>query len=154
MALTRPHFIRQSSAAFSSETSPSEPPSSEPVRILVVEDDYLLSIEMEAGLTDAGLAVVGIARSAEEAVELALQARPTLVLMDIRLMGARDGVDAALDIFDRSGIRSIFATAHHDPETRRRAEPAGPLGWLLKPYTIESAVLAVRKALEELAGKS
>jgi DNA-binding NarL/FixJ family response regulator len=154
VVLTRPHFTRQSNAAFSPEATPSGRPASEPVRILVVEDDYLLSIEIEAGLADAGFAVVGIARSAEEALQLALQAKPALVLMDVRLLGARDGVDAALDIFNHSGIRSIFATAHHDRETRRRAEPAAPLGWLFKPYTIESAVLAIRKALADLADRA
>jgi DNA-binding NarL/FixJ family response regulator len=117
-------------------------------RILVVEDDYLVSSEMEAELVAAGFDVVGIATSAQEAVHLALSEEPDLVVMDIRLDGHRDGVDAALEIFNATGIRSLFASAHHDPETRRRAEPCQPLGWLNKPYTMRALVLEVRQALQ------
>lgn len=119
-------------------------------RVLIVEDDYLVSAEMEAELSAAGYDVVGVAASADEAVRLAARERPHLVVMDIRLEGARDGIDAAIEIFDASGIRSLFASAYHDPETRRRAEPSAPLGWLAKPYTMTSLVAAVRRALQEI----
>ncbi|HVY57481.1 MAG TPA: response regulator [Xanthobacteraceae bacterium] len=122
------------------------------MRILVVEDDYLLSTELEAGLADAGFVVVGVARSAAEALELALSERPDLILMDIRLAGERDGVDAALDIFDRCGIRCVFASAQADRGTRARAEAATPLGWLAKPYSVEAAVVEIRRALARLFG--
>jgi DNA-binding NarL/FixJ family response regulator len=117
-------------------------------RILVVEDDYLVSSEIEAELLAAGFDVVGIATSAHEAVRLALSEGPSLIVMDIRLEGVRDGVDAALEIFKATGIRCLFASAHHDPETRRRAEPCQPLGWLAKPYTMRTLVLGVRQALK------
>jgi FixJ family two-component response regulator len=76
--------------------------------------------------------------------------RPALAVMDVRLHGARDGVDAALDLFREHGIRSIFATAHGDQETSRRARPASPLAWLQKPYTTTSLIEAIEKALGEL----
>jgi DNA-binding NarL/FixJ family response regulator len=119
-------------------------------RILVVEDEYLVASEIEAELVAAGFEVPGLARTADEAVRLALSLRPTLVIMDIRLAGRRDGIDAALEIFRSSGIRSIFATAYGDPRTRARAEAAFPLGWLTKPYTALSLLAAVRQALYEL----
>jgi len=112
-------------------------------RVLVVEDDHLVAMALEQALLDAGLVVVGIAASADEAVATALGQRPDLAVMDVRLLGARDGVDAA--IFNGTGIRCIFATAHSDASTRRRAQVAQqPLGWLAKPYTPRTLVQAVR----------
>ncbi|HEX4571236.1 MAG TPA: response regulator, partial [Dongiaceae bacterium] len=90
------------------------------------------------------------APSAEEAIALAQAEHPLLILMDIRLAGARDGIDAALEIFRSLGIRCIFATAHADPVTRARAEPAAPLGWLPKPYAMEAALAVAREAVAEL----
>jgi DNA-binding NarL/FixJ family response regulator len=119
-------------------------------RILVVEDDYLVGMEIEAGLSDAGYEVIGVAATAEEAVRLAEAGRPLLAIMDIRLAGARDGVDAALEIHRRLGIRPVFASAHVDEEVRARAEAARPLAWIAKPYRISTLVQAVRKALSEV----
>src|SRR5262245_27672204 len=66
-----------------------------PVRVLVVEDDFLIAMQTEVALTSAGFEVVGPATTAEEAVALASEAQPTLVVMDIRLASTRDGIDAA-----------------------------------------------------------
>ena len=66
--------------------------SGEPVRILIVEDDFLAAIDMEAVLTEAGYQVAGIANRADEAVRLAKLESPTLAIMDIRLIGKADGV--------------------------------------------------------------
>ena len=121
-------------------------------RLLIVEDDYLVGMEAEFGLSEAGYEIVGIAVSAEEAVLLAERERPLLVLMDIRLAGARDGVDAAIEIKRRLGIGSLFASAHADPATRARAEAADPLGWVVKPYRVSALVDAVAKAVSRLSG--
>jgi DNA-binding NarL/FixJ family response regulator len=121
-----------------------------PVRIAIVEDDYLVSREIEAALEDAGFEIVGIAISADEAIALVASARPALAIMDIRLNGARDGIDAALEMFARYGIRCVFATAHHTPDTRVRAEPARPLAWVPKPYVMPMLVDAVRQAVQRL----
>jgi DNA-binding NarL/FixJ family response regulator len=121
-----------------------------PERILVVEDDFLVAMQMESALTEAGFEVAGVAASGEDAVELALSERPRLAVMDVRLAGRRDGIDTALQLFAELGIRCIFATAHHDEHARRRAAPAAPLGWLHKPYTMASLIDFVRSALAEL----
>jgi DNA-binding NarL/FixJ family response regulator len=118
-------------------------------RILIVEDDFFVSLEMETALTDAGFEVVGPANTAEEAETYALEQRPDLVVMDIRLLSQRDGVEAALAIFRTTGIRSVFATAHDDPHTRARAAEAKPLGWIAKPYAMDALVALVRQALKE-----
>lgn len=129
------------------EASPKAAPSP---CILLVEDDFLVGMEMETGLEEAGYEVAGIAATAEEAVALAAQRRPVLVVMDIRLASDRDGVDAALEIFRTFGIRSIFASAHGDAQTRSRAAAAQPLGWVAKPYRVETLLKAVEEALQGL----
>lgn len=121
--------------------------------ILIVEDDFLIAMQMETALSDAGLVLAGVATSAEEALDLAGSRHPALAVMDVRLAGKRDGIDAALDLFRQHGIRCIFATAHSDAEVTQRARPALPLGWLQKPYTMKSLIETVRNALNELGGE-
>lgn len=114
--------------------------------IMVVEDDFLIAMQMEDALTQAGFEVV-LASSGEEALAIAGERKPALTVMDIRLPGTLDGVDAALALFRTHGLHSIFATAHSDPDIRARAAPAQPAGWLVKPYTMPSLLSAVRAAL-------
>src|SRR4051812_30396080 len=64
-------------------------------RILIVEDDYFVAMSLEHGLKEAGYHIVGIAASASEAVKLAKEGRPVLAIMDIRLAGNSDGIEAA-----------------------------------------------------------
>jgi CheY-like chemotaxis protein len=136
---------------FAREDSRSAEKSAEPqAPILVVEDDFLVAMQVEAALTEAGYTLSGTAASGEEAIGMVAAVRPALVLMDIRLAGKMDGVDAALALFRDHGIRCIFATAHHDLEVRRRAAPAQPLGWLPKPYTMPAMLAAVRNGLADL----
>jgi DNA-binding response OmpR family regulator len=116
-------------------------------RILVVEDDFLIGWQIEEALSQAGFTVV-LATSAEKALAIAAAALPEMAVMDIRLSGALDGIDAALELFHKYGLRCIFATAHSDAVVRARAAPAQPLGWLTKPYTMPSLVGAVRDALD------
>jgi len=122
-------------------------------RILIVEDDVLVASEMEVTLSDAGFEIVGIAASAKEALLLASAESPVLAVMDIRIAGDRDGIDTALELFRAHGIRCIFASAHSDRDSRLRAEPAAPLGWLQKPYSMASLTAMVRAALRELRSK-
>ncbi|WP_280177795.1 response regulator [Mesorhizobium sp. NFR06] len=117
---------------------------------MIVEDDFLIALDIEAGLSAAGFSLVGPATSADEAISVALAIRPALVLMDIRLLGKRDGIDAALELYRDLGIRCIFTTAHGDQDVRLKAEPARPLGWLQKPYSIPTLIQAVRSAFQEL----
>jgi DNA-binding NarL/FixJ family response regulator len=121
-------------------------------RILVVEDDYLIATEMKITLSDAGFDVAGVAASADEAVELAESLNPDLAVIDVRLGGDRDGIDAAVEIFRKLGIRCIFATAYFDQHSVERARPAMPIGWLQKPYSKASLLNAVHRALNELDG--
>ena len=122
-----------------------------PARVLIVEDDYFVSMEIETTLMEMGCEVIGIAATGEEAIELAERERPELALMDIRLAGQLDGVEAASDIYTRLGIRSLFVTAHSDSETRSRGEVANPLGWASKPFTSHQLTAAIQAALKILS---
>src|SRR5215475_8318597 len=82
-----------------------------PHRILVAEDDLFVGVQYEDALSEAGFEVLDIATTAKEVIEIAQDQKPVLAIMDIRLAGSPDGVEAALEIHRRFGIRSIFATA-------------------------------------------
>jgi two-component system, response regulator PdtaR len=121
--------------------------------VLVVEDDFLVAMQVENALSDAGLEVIGTAGSADGAIKRVAAQCPTLVVMDVRLSGSRDGIETALELFSKYGIRCLFATAHHTADAHARAEPARPLGWLPKPYTMPALVEAVQNALQDLSTK-
>ena len=147
--LSEPRFRPRVVFARDEATGGREAPA-EPARVLIVEDDFLIASEIEAALAEAGYHVVGVAPSADEAAGMAAAERPDLAVMDIRLSGKRDGIDAALELFAKHGLRCIFATAHHNAEVRNRAAPAQPLAWIAKPYSMPSLVEAVRTALRDL----
>jgi two-component system, response regulator PdtaR len=121
-----------------------------PPRILIVEDQYFVAIDNELTLRSEGFEVVGLATTAKEAIELADRGRPDLVLMDIRLASRADGVEAAIAIYERFGVRCIFSSGHADEHVRNEAERARPLGWLDKPYTSDALLAAVKQALAQL----
>lgn len=116
-------------------------------RILVVEDEAIVAMDISASLRVLGYEVEGPASTGEEAIGLALRTRPDLVLMDIMLRGGMDGVEAALRIREATGAPIVYLTAYADESTLRRAKVAEPLGYLLKPFeerelrtTIETAL--------------
>lgn len=121
-----------------------------PPRILIVEDQHFVAVDCELQLRASGMECVGLATTAASALDLAERERPDLIIMDIRLASRVDGVEAAIVIFERLGIRSIFASAHADQTTRLEAQRAHPLGWLEKPYSSEQLVNTVREALREI----
>jgi two-component system, response regulator PdtaR len=107
------------------------------LKILIVEDEFFIALDLEEQATSLGHTVVGTAVMAEEAIKLAGERRPDIVLMDIRLAGATDGIAAALAIRSQHGIESIFVTGNTDPHTLMRAQAIKPLGVLEKPITLE-----------------
>jgi two-component system, response regulator PdtaR len=116
-------------------------------RVLIVEDDVPLSTVVEDTLTYEGYSVVGTARSAEEAISMAVDHGPDLVLMDVKLLDNSDGIAAAGEILERTGIRCLMATGQDDAKTKARAALVQPLGWLPKPYGNEEMVQAVADAM-------
>lgn len=118
-------------------------------RVLVVEDEVLVARDMQCCLERLGYQVLPTAVSATEAIGLAESERPDLVLMDIRLDGPNDGIDAAGVIGARLNIPVVFMTAYSDSETVQRAKHTAPYGYVLKPVRAEELRIAVEVALHK-----
>lgn len=114
-----------------------------PLRVLIVEDEFFIALDLQAILEADGHQVLGVATSAQEAVQVTQNLMPDVVLMDVRLARGSDGVDAAREIRARFDIGSIFVTANADAGTKLRAASADPIGFLEKPVT----PLSLRQAL-------
>lgn len=102
--------------------------------ILVVEDEAIVAKDLRNRLQRFGYMVPGVASSGQEAINKALEFRPDLVLMDIRLKGQMDGVEAAQEIHRHLDIPVIYLTAYADDNTLERAKVTEPFGYLLKPF--------------------
>jgi PAS domain S-box-containing protein len=103
-------------------------------KILIVEDEAIVAKDLQYRLNKFGYTVPEIASSGEEAINKALQISPDLVLMDIRLKGKMDGIEAAQEIYRRLNIPVIYLTAYADDNTLERAKITEPFGYLIKPF--------------------
>lgn len=113
---------------------------------LIVEDDALIALSLADMLESMGFSVCGTADTAQRAVDLAALHRPSLVLMDVRLRGERDGVDAAREIQERAPARIIFVTGSCEQEIVERINAIRPAGLLIKPVMPEQLKVAVESA--------
>ena len=102
--------------------------------ILIVEDEAIVAADLAGTLERLGYEICGTTGLAEEAIRLARERRPDLVLMDIHLAGAMDGVEAAGVIHRELDLPVVFLTAHSDHATLERAKLSEPFGYLLKPF--------------------
>jgi PAS domain S-box-containing protein len=119
----------------------------EQVQILIVEDESIVALDIKGTLERLGYAVSGVASSGEEAISKAVETRPHLVLMDIKLRGAMDGVEAAERVRDNLDVPVIFLTAFSDEKTLGRAISTQPFGYLLKPFEGRELRTAIEMAL-------
>jgi PAS domain S-box-containing protein len=102
--------------------------------ILIVEDEPIVAQDIQNNLVALGFAVCGQARTGEEALNLARENQPDLVLMDIKLEGEMDGSQAAVRIKEELGLPIVFLTAYLDESTIRQAKFSEPFGYLIKPF--------------------
>jgi PAS domain S-box-containing protein len=117
-----------------------------PGSILVVEDEQIVAMDLEATLRSFGYQVSAV-HTGEDAVEWSLRHRPALILMDIRLQGALDGVRAARLIRSQFDVPIVFLTAYADEATRERARDTTPYGYLVKPFDERTLETTVEMAL-------
>jgi PAS domain S-box-containing protein len=115
--------------------------------ILIVEDEAIIARDIERHLTGLGYQVVSTAASGEDAIREAGEKRPDLVLMDIRIRGDIDGVEAAEQVRARFDIPVVYLTAHADEATLERAKVTEPFGYLLKPFEKRELRSAIELAL-------
>lgn len=109
-------------------------------RVVIVEDEGITQMQLRRILRNAGLSVLASAGNGEEGVEVILRERPDLVLMDIRMPGPLDGLEAARRILAEYRVCLIILTAFSDAEYRKKVEELGPCGYVVKPVTRETLV--------------
>jgi two-component system, NtrC family, response regulator AtoC len=115
--------------------------------VLVVEDEAVVAMELEERLVSLGYKVAASVPSGEEAVRKAEELKPDLVLMDIRLQGEIDGIEAATRIKDTDYIPVVYLTAHTDDKTLQRAKATEPFGYLVKPFSERDLAVTLDMAL-------
>jgi two-component system cell cycle sensor histidine kinase/response regulator CckA len=116
-------------------------------RVLIVEDESITALHIKTILDAKGYFVPAIVASGDEAIELARELNPDLVLMDIRLRGNVDGIEAAQAIRRKFDVPVVYLTAYADPETTERARLTEPYGYLLKPFDERELMIVVEMAL-------
>ena len=116
-------------------------------KILVVEDEGIVAMDIKNRLMRLGYDVPSIALAGEEAVEKAAKICPDLVLMDIMLKGEMDGIEAARQIHERLDIPIVYLTAFSDEDTLQRAKITGPFGYIIKPFEDRELHVALDIAL-------
>jgi AmiR/NasT family two-component response regulator len=124
-----------------------------PIKVLIVEDEAAIAMELHMRIAELGHTAVGPAATGARALALAEQERPHVALMDIHLAGPQDGVAAAGELRARFGIPVIFVTAYSSPELVARAKPAQPLGWLVKPFGDRELQITVELGLHRHAAE-
>jgi PAS domain S-box-containing protein len=116
-------------------------------RILIVEDEIIVARNIQKRLQSLGYIISAITSSGEKAVQKAAETRPDLVLMDIKLKGKMDGVEAARQIRTRLDIPTVYLTAHADGSTLQRAKITEPFGYILKPFESTTLHTTIEMAL-------
>ena len=122
-------------------------------RLLIVEDQAIVAADLEARLRTMGYEPVGVTALGENAFPLAEELQVDLVLMDIQLKGATDGITAANHIRDGLEIPVVFVTAHTDEATFQRARITAPFGYVLKPFNDHELHTAIEVALDRHASE-
>ncbi len=119
----------------------------QPAKILIVEDEQVVAVDIESQLERLGYRVVGTAASGEEACRKAAELEPDLVLMDVRIEGSLDGIEAASRIRRAREIPIVFLTAYTDVGTLERAKRIEPYGYVVKPFAQRDLEATIRVAL-------
>lgn len=116
-------------------------------KILVVEDEIIVAVNLGQKLKKLGYELVGITSSGEEAIQKAEENHPDLVLMDINIEGNLDGIETAEVLRNRFHTPVIYLTAYADENTLDRAKKTQPLGYIVKPFESDQLRSSIEVAL-------
>lgn len=116
--------------------------------ILIVEDEGIVAFNLQQRLTHMGYHVPDVAVSGTETLALVSESRPDLILMDIHIEGAMDGIDVAARIHETSPVPVIYLTAYSEDSTLERARQTRPYGYLIKPFSERELHATIQMALE------
>ena len=123
------------------------------ISILIVEDEAIVAEDLSRKVRQLGYIVAGTAMTGEDAIALTRQLQPGLILMDIRLASAMDGIEAAEVIHREYNLPVLFLTAHSDTNTIERARQVGALGYVLKPFDERDLRIQIEMALYKHAAE-
>ena len=121
-----------------------------PRRVLIAENEALIRLDLAEMLREEGYEIVGEAGDGQEAVELAEQLNPDLVIMDVK-MPRRDGIDAAAEIADKRIAPIVVLTAFSQRDLVERARDAGAMAYLVKPFSITDLIPAIEVAISRFS---
>ncbi|WP_435170368.1 response regulator [Falsirhodobacter sp. 1013] len=114
-------------------------------RILIVEDEALIGLDLATAFEDEGFETVGVASDLPTALQMAEKGGIDLATMDVQLARNTDGVETAIKLWELHAIRSVFVSGSLDPKTRTCAAAARPIGFINKPIGSEAVVAFVKK---------
>lgn len=107
-----------------------------PQKVLIVEDEMIIALMIEKMIINLGHTVIDKVTTGEAAIEVAEKSKPDIILMDIRLQGELDGIEAMERIREHSEVPVIFITGNSDESYRKRVEKTDPLDFLTKPISL------------------
>lgn len=116
-------------------------------QVMVVEDEGVVALSLEKKLIELGYDVPAVVASGEEAIRQALASKPDIILMDIMLKGATDGIAAASRIRDDLDVPVVYLTAYSDSKTIERAKATQPYSYLIKPFNERELFATIEMAL-------
>ena len=119
-------------------------------KVLIVEDEFIIAQDLRRIVTGLGYAVMGMAKSAEEALKKISKEIPDLVLLDINLIGDVKGTELALTLRDEYGLSFIYVTSFSDPEILQEMTQTKPLGYILKPFDERDIRVALELGFSKL----
>ena len=123
----------------------------EKINILIVEDESIVALDLANGLERDGYNITGIADNAEEAQQLFSDNEVDIVLMDVNIIGEKDGIDAAIEILKQKAVPIIYLTAFTDTATIDRIKQTHPAAFLSKPYSLTNVRIAIDLAVNNFA---
>ncbi|MGB3669681.1 MAG: response regulator [Phormidesmis sp.] len=135
-----------------SQSPPPSPTTAVPTsakRVMVVEDESVISLDIKTSLTRLGYSIAGVAASGDIALRKIRETRPDVILMDIHLKGEMTGIDVSEQVRSELQIPIVFLTANADSSTFKEANQTDPYGYLLKPFEEKELGIAIEIALHK-----
>ncbi|OQP47199.1 DNA-binding response regulator [Niastella yeongjuensis] len=123
----------------------------EKVNILIVEDESIVALDLASGLEHDGYNIAGIADNAVEALQLFNENDVDIILMDVNIIGEKDGIDTAAEILKQKAVPIIYLTAFTDAVTIERIKQTHPAAFLSKPYNLTNVRIAIDLAVNNFA---
>ena len=117
------------------------------IKILIVEDEPAIAMDIKAILKEQGYNVVGIAKNATKAFDLLAIRKPDIALLDISIEGSQSGIDIAKVMRDKHQIPFVFLTSHSDRDTIQQVTQTAPYGYIVKPFKDQDLAPAIEIAL-------